>query len=492
MMNNIELAPAYLLLNDLDDAQHLSAALRSQGIVAYFFRHLHEFWYASVKELPSLAIVDVRKMSDGDFLLCAHPAVVRKDLRVVFFYSESTEPLLVSTLEFVHYGLIKKRDKGDATHAHEANEEIVCAYQRYLKVILGRVLQNITLGVEVNKLQREIAQLKKKNGELAENFLRIKEEQGMASSVLKVLKIVNSEHDFRDLTKGKSKGESKSDGKGDLGHFLEVICAVVEQWPRVKFFSISVLHQNQKEIISPRLKHYKYRSLPALPLQKMAIAGIDSKTQDLALEVALGVLEGNCLPLFVYGRMVDPELVIFLSGEDNDHRIPYWNFMEVLCNYCYQRIVVSERMSSPLLQSISINPWQLVGVVDGHLIWNNKKSALLEVDFTALLEVIKDGSCWGFSWEVFIDDLLNSLLKNSNEKFNFSFMGINRLVFLVEDGAATQFMKDLHNTIKSFAYDEYFRDITLSSSLKLGRAGILPEVIKVKSSSSVADFLGTF
>ena len=118
-----------LLLSDLNEVKEISAVFRKLGIIPHFYEDLKTFWTGTIERIPSLCIIDVKKMSDGEFALHDHPAVKSEKLPIVFFYTKNTEPLLVSTNDFFHLGLLKKTEN----------------YESSLKAILKRLNHFIIL-----------------------------------------------------------------------------------------------------------------------------------------------------------------------------------------------------------------------------------------------------------------------------------------------------------------------------------------------------------
>ena len=172
-----------LLLSDLKEVKEISAVFRKLGIIPHFYEDLKTFWTGTLERIPSLCIVDVKKMSEGDLVLCDHPAVKSEQLPLVFFYSKNTEPLLVSTNEFFHLGLLKKTED----------------YESSIRAILKRVNHFIFLAHENQKLKVEKLKMIETVDHLNQVVLIEKQTdqyRSMVNSVCMQLEELRGESDF--------------------------------------------------------------------------------------------------------------------------------------------------------------------------------------------------------------------------------------------------------------------------------------------------------
>ena len=158
-----------LLLSDLNEVKEISAVFRKLGIIPHFYEDLKTFWTGTLERIPSLCIVDVKKMSDGEFALHDHPAVKSEKLPIVFFYTKNTEPLLVSTNDFFHLGLLKKTEH----------------YESSLKAILKRLNHFMILQIDNQKLNLEKI-------EMSETIEKLKDEKKANQDFLMMLTLDTS------------------------------------------------------------------------------------------------------------------------------------------------------------------------------------------------------------------------------------------------------------------------------------------------------------
>jgi len=95
-----------LLLCDMKDVQDISGVFRQAGVIPHYYDDLKSFWSGVTLKIPTLCVVDVRRMSEGELLFKDHPLVVKQALPVVFIYDNETTPLLYSTYGIFNYGLL--------------------------------------------------------------------------------------------------------------------------------------------------------------------------------------------------------------------------------------------------------------------------------------------------------------------------------------------------------------------------------------------------
>src|SRR5690554_2383815 len=145
-----------LLIENIQEAQALSEALRSIGIYAHYYSDLDEFWVAANAQTPDFLIIDVKRMSQGATLFKNHPKVVDGSLAFSFYYSDATKVLVNSTFSFNHYGCIKK--------------EINLLGQ--IRAVLRRRNEELRLIDEKRALEERVSRLQKRS----DNILRESQE----------------------------------------------------------------------------------------------------------------------------------------------------------------------------------------------------------------------------------------------------------------------------------------------------------------------------
>ena len=67
-----------LLMEDKAQAKEVSDMFKSMGVMPEYYDSLRDFWPGILTSQPSLCIVDVKLMSDGELVYKNHPLVQSK------------------------------------------------------------------------------------------------------------------------------------------------------------------------------------------------------------------------------------------------------------------------------------------------------------------------------------------------------------------------------------------------------------------------------
>ena len=86
-----------LLMDPSPVARKMSRIFRKIGVLPAIYDNLASFWSATLVEIPTLCIVDVRLMVEGKKALYRHPAVKSEEMPLVFYHTLESAPLLSST-----------------------------------------------------------------------------------------------------------------------------------------------------------------------------------------------------------------------------------------------------------------------------------------------------------------------------------------------------------------------------------------------------------
>ncbi|MGZ3807969.1 MAG: hypothetical protein ACXVCE_07785, partial [Bacteriovorax sp.] len=250
-----------LLISDLNEVKEISAVFRKLGIIPHFYEDLQTFWSGTVERIPSLCIVDVKKMSEGDLVLRNHPHVQSEKLPLVFFYSNNTEPLLVSTYDFFHLGLLKKTEN----------------YEGPLRAILKRLnhfmqmeFDNQILKIEKHAQFETIEKLKLEQRTMVETD----QYQSMVKRVCLELEEERGEADF-----------------------FKAVEKVFQGIDEISEFAMMELSFNGQKLISPLSHVPKFRAIPSLWLGQACPHGLELFAQNMATQVAVEIMGGDLVSL---------------------------------------------------------------------------------------------------------------------------------------------------------------------------------------------------
>jgi hypothetical protein len=213
-----------LLLSDLNEVKEISAVFKKLGIIPHFYEDLKTFWSGTVERIPSLCIVDVKKMSEGEFVLRDHPAVKAEKLPLIFFYTKNTEPLLVSTNDFFHLGLLKKTED----------------YESSLRAILKRLNHFL-------RLESENQALKADKFGMSETIEKLKYEQ---------LAMVQTDQ-YQSMVKSVCIQLEELRGESDFFRAVERVFQGIDE---ISEFAMLELSFNGQKLISPISHVQKFRA----------------------------------------------------------------------------------------------------------------------------------------------------------------------------------------------------------------------------------------
>ena len=437
-----------LLLSDLKEVKEISAVFRKLGIIPHFYEDLKTFWIGTLERIPSLCIVDVKKMSEGDLVLCDHPAVKSEQLPLVFFYSKNTEPLLVSTNEFFHLGLLKKTED----------------YENSLRVILKRVNHFIFLAHENQKLKSEKFKMIETIDQLKLEVLTEKQTdqyRSMVNSVCTQLEELRGESDF-----------------------FKALEKVFQGIDEISEFSMFELSFNGQKLISPLSHVQKFRAIPSLWLGQTCLKGIDLFAQNMATQVAVDTMGGDLVSLLIKGNFQRPDKIMFIKAKNELFYNNFdWNMLEAYLNGFYASFR-NKLDSNPTSEKKISSSFEAMSFLDEYLFGKNiienedtkffKKLdyRLVNVDLTTLVDNILKKSGNRFYWSKFEKEFVNKLEIQSRTDFRTFELGVNNISFLVESRHFDSFFDEVKDFASKFSYWKYFED----------SEGVLAQIITPKVS----------
>lgn len=266
-----------LLLSDLKEVKEISSVFKKLGVIPHFYEDLKTFWSGTLERLPALCIVDVKKMSEGELVLRDHPAVQAEEMPLLFYYTDKTEPLLVSTHHFYHLGVLKQSSN----------------YEGPLKAILKRLnkvsaleqhYHMLKMTTTAQKEQIERLEMALREEERADNY------QSMVKNVCLEFEKLRSEADF-----------FKS---------IEKVFHGVDEIEEFAFLELSF---NGQKLISPISHLQKFRNIPSLWLGQACTHGIELFAQNMATQVVVDIMGGDLVSLLIKGSEAKPDKIIFIK-----------------------------------------------------------------------------------------------------------------------------------------------------------------------------------
>ena len=429
-----------LLINNIAETKELSLVFRKAGVVPHFYENLKDFWYGTLEEIPSLALVDVRNMSDGELLLKNHPYVTKEEMPLAFFYSAETQPLIHSTFELFHFGLVRKG----------------ASYMGQVKSILRRVnkMNSWQMDQKVSELQNR--KLDKQINRVIEQTENLKE----------------NEH-YENLLKSVIGRFEAQRTKEDFYQAVEVVFSSLKE---VRQYSLYELSANGQKLTCPKVFHSKFKELPSLWLGQTCKDGIEFFAQNMGNQVALDLVGGELISIMVKGQNHDPDMMLFARSEDPEFVTKFdWETLERYLGGLHSYFKIRNEGLFEKHENV-LQPWELFSTLDqvrfgkispksGEI---EDEYGLINIDFTELVTHVRANPLLRFFWKNFYNDFFTRFKSQHKFDFQITCMGVKNIGIL----AKTEIAEDLFNALKSYVLRypiwRYFEDaeIILSRNLK--------------------------
>ena len=432
-MNDNKVSVA-LLLSDLQEVKVISNVFKKLGVIPHFYEDLKTFWHGTLERLPAICIVDVKMMSEGELVLRDHPAVIADEMPLLFYYTDATEPLLVSTHQFYHLGVLKK-----SPHYEGALKAIL---KRLNKVsALEQHYHMLTLTTKAQKDQIEKLELVIRDDRKADQY------QSMVKNVCLELEKYKTESDFFKA--------------------LEKVFQGVDEIEEFAFLELSF---NGQKLISPLSHSAKFRSIPSLWLGQACQGNIEVFAQNMATQVSLEVMGGDLVSLLIRGNDNQVEKMIFVKAKNELFFNNFdWNMLEAYLSGFYASF--KNKLMAPIsLERKFASTYEALTYVDqflfgqsgqsGESISKNKKEdmRLVDLDLGSLIASITKKGTTRFFWSRFYHDFIHKLEIQTRVDFRFFEYGAGHIGFVVKAGDQDLFFDHLKDFSNRFSYWKYFED----------------------------------
>ncbi|PIK16457.1 hypothetical protein [Halobacteriovorax sp. JY17] len=436
-MNSNSLTVA-LLLEDMALAKEFSDIFRELGVVPHYYEDLDSFWNGTLEVLPTLSLIDVKKMHEGNLLLKKHPFVINEQMPMAFYFTTGSAPLLHSTFDFLNLGTI----------LHGAN------YKGQIKSILKRLNKMISYEHMLSNLELEKGKL----------FNQVR-------GLIEVSQVYKEDNYFEKYLKGIfTKFDSAKRTSFD---FFDACETVFSELQDIVEFSFVELSANGQRLVSPEGQSMKYVSVPSLFLGKTCKQGIAEFAQNMSSQVAVELLGGEVMSLNVTGSDVNPDIIIYLKLNDMElaERID-WSSLESHLNgiYAYFR---DNGKAVIKREARFITPWEAFSLFDKQIKMASvgdikNQFALVDIDLSELIQTARVGDSGEFSWKEFFQDFVTRVTSTFSYELKFISMGVSNIGVVCDHEHVDQVMSHLKNISVRFSYWRYFEraDALLSKNLK--------------------------
>lgn len=430
-MNKKELS-VVLLLSDLEDVKEISNVFRKTGIIPEYYNDLKTFWHGIMDNMPSICLVDVRMMSEGDLMIKNHPFIKNEQLPILFFYSAETKPLLYSTFEIFNLGLIEQ--------SASYTGQLKCALKRFNK-LLKLEKDSYDLSIKNDRLDRQISSM-------VEHVQKIKEEKHFDQVLKSILVDMEMEKDSDDFF---SACNNVFSGRAEI----------------VEYAMLELDHSGQK-LISATSSDAKFRKIPTLWLGQKCHHGIEYFAQNMANQVCLDLMGGEVMSLMIKGELKNPDKIIFLRAENEAFLNSFnWESLEKHLTASYLYFKLRNEKSVENEAGGIISPWNLMTVLDQNVFGvpsgkiKSGEISLIDINFTQMINIIRCDHDIRFYWKSFFNEFIGKLKSQFKIPVKVICMGINHIGLVVKKEHSNEFFVGLKAWASKYHYWRYFEDVDL-------------------------------
>lgn len=418
-----------ILSESLIAAEEITAIFKKLEITAHYFSAVEDFWYAVMSDSPELSFVDVRNMSQGHLIIKEHPNYITNNLPLAFLYDDTSKPLLSSTYDFDHFGLI---DLGSPIEGQS-------------KAILKRLNR-------YNQLANKVKELERENFNVGERNYKLVQDNNIKRTHLQYEEL--QEQTLENLYLGIKENS-----------FFESLSNVMTSWTDVSEFCLVELSQTKHKLISPLINSRKYRHMPSLWLGKACPKGIEYFAQNMASQVAADLLGGSTLSLKVFGLEKNPDILIFIKTNDVLKSAFNWPLFEKNLTGVYSSWLLS-REKNNAKDEFELNTFELMSRFEADNSLDSKES-YIGLDLIDLLQEINIHSQGAFYWKDFFKAFTNKLKRLSDIDFKICTYNIRHLVLVVQSEYASSLAKQLKFIVEDFDYWRFFENSDAALAIQI-------------------------
>jgi hypothetical protein len=430
-----------LVMSNIKEAHTISQVFKKVGVVPHYYETLEEFWFSLFESVPTLALVDVTKMSEGDLLLKNHPMIKAESVPLAFYLPKNSDVLLTSTFDLFHLGLIEQRgDEG--------------SYQGQIKSLLKRLNKFHKIETERNLFKETGEKSERKIVKVIESHEKIKEKEfynTLLKSMLARIELAKDSFDFE-----------------------EALAKVFDQTHEVSAFSLLELSQSGHKLVSAEMDARKSKKIPSLWLGKACEDGIEFFAQNMAAQVGLELLGSDLVSLMIKGKAINPERIVIVKAKNEEILNGLdWESLEYALSGLYTHFAYVSSESN-FKTSNMLTPWEFMSLLDAkthgkRLSMNdssleahmNSDYALVNIDFSDLINTIREKSLERFFFNAFFKDFWERFESQYRYQVKVSPVSLNNIAVLVDKNIADEAFIALKNYSLRYPYWKYFEDVDI-------------------------------
>lgn len=414
-----------LLFQNIEDVKFFSALMREMGIIPFFYEDLKAFWKGVEDTTPDLAFVDIRMMSEGELAIKDHPHVQRNAMNLIFFAKEKSSPLLISTFNLPHVGVVH----GGMFVAEQ------------FKAIMKRYF-------EMRGLKEKLVS--------AESDSRFKEQE--LELLAKTREMSDQKIGYRQFMSTLAKDAESLKNKVDFFKAVEVFFDRIQEIDEFSFLELSF---NGQKLISPLSSSPKFRMIPNLWLGTQSQNGIEPFAQNMAAQIVTEAMGGDLISLTIKGTNNHPDKMIFVKTRVEAFFQEFdWNLFEEFLNGIYASYLLRSHKERAT-EKRQLTAYEALQLFDQGLFVGGgplAQSDLAMIDLSSLFEVIKKRKATRFFFEKFFEDFTSRLETQTRIDFRLVEVSLKHWIFVVKSDRFEDFYKDLKEYAQKFQYWKYFED----------------------------------
>ena len=414
-----------LLIEDIAEAKIISDGLREIGIFAHYYQELDDLWVSLNTYTPDLCIVDVKKMSQGTLLFKQHQKVKNNTLKFAFYYKDETKVLLNSCFGLNHYGYLR------------AEVNIV----EQLRSILRRRNEELRLLDLTETMEGRVNRLKLRSQRLSEQ-----EEKNS--------QYISQNNEAQMLM-------NKFGKVSNIDDLNSRIITLFSEWDACLEFGLYQLNSTNQKLVSPRKSTPKYRALPDLWLATVCEEGISEYAQEMVYDVSYGVMGDKIITLKIHGTNDLPEMLLVASFQDKYLENIQWEMLENKLSSEFRKVLANYyRKDERKTFSDSIfSTMQNMDDIAFHKVESKMRYAM--VDFSSLVNMIKQRSGNRFYWQAFAKEFTTELASILSGDFRISHFGVEHFIVGIDKKFIETDYQKLTSFVDDFQFWRYFEDSSL-------------------------------
>ena len=420
-----------LLISERSEEEELAKSFRQHGASTRSVKTLKEFWQEVLAEPPSCCVIDVRMMSDGNLVLKNHPLILSKSIHFSFYYTEEVRPLLSSTYEFLHLGLIKRAP----------------SYEPIVNQIMKRLLYFDDLENNCQDLNLSIDKLKKEKNRLLEKINCDNQDFYNHKLCAKLVKSLNQKISRSNI-------------------FQDSVCKLLADLENIENFSLIEISPCKKKLMSTPFINEKYCELPVVYLEKYSNDGIRQYAQNIIYTAGIDMWGKDLVVLEIKGEFKNPDMLIILKCKDQKFKNTFdWSLLELFFSVQYKS---QKELGNEELDKLGkyLDPWKLYSYLDNqHFGINDKKITIdmsenlktnVIIDLRLIDRYVQENEGQRFFWSTFFKEFSSRLKKIEDIEMYICPIGVEYIVLIFDHRHLDFIYPQIKHNVKKFSFWRYF------------------------------------